>query len=95
MVQYKFDDMAHLLWLFSGAENLSIQAYKVYMFSVLAFVSQLDDPPDEWEAIERRACARLFRGPSCFYYRPNQNREVRGLPKGTDRMPMRTLHQHL
>ena len=34
------------------------------MLSVFAFVAQLDDTPDEWEMVERRACTRLFRGPS-------------------------------
>ena len=43
--------------------NLSLLAYRVYIFPVLQFLVQLDDPPPAWEEHEQFALRKLFPGP--------------------------------
>ena len=42
---------------------LTLQAYQVYVSSVLQFVLQLEDLPENFESQERRACQALLPGP--------------------------------
>jgi len=42
---------------------MTLKAYSVYMATVLLFVGQLEDVPEEFDDIEDRACRKLFTGP--------------------------------
>ena len=42
---------------------LTLLAYRTYIFSVLAFVLQLDRLPSDWAVYEQKACTILFPGP--------------------------------
>ena len=45
---------------------LSLQAYRVYISSVLQFVAQLEDLPPDFLVHEQRACQLLLPGPTCW-----------------------------
>ena len=40
-----------------------MRAYQTNISTVIAFVSQLEAPPENWSDVERQACRLLFRGP--------------------------------
>ena len=44
--------------------HMTLRAYRIYMMSVLLFVTQLEDPPEDFSAREQAACRRLFPGPT-------------------------------
>ena len=60
----KFSTRA-LAWSTSGAGmHLTILAYRVYIASLVRFHAQLDNLPEHWDDVERRALLKLFRGPT-------------------------------
>eukprot|EP00973_Karenia_brevis_P015136 2068664-Karenia_brevis.AAC.1 len=45
---------------------LTLQAYRVYVSSVLQFIAQLEPLPDDFADIERGAVQSLFPGPTAW-----------------------------
>ncbi len=60
----KFQDRAAQWGKLGLGMLLTLQAYQVYVCSVLQFVAQLEDLPAKFEAEERKAVQALFPGPT-------------------------------
>ena len=43
--------------------HMTLRAYKIYVASVLMFVAQFEEAPEEFEDAEKEACRLLFPGP--------------------------------
>ena len=59
----KFSERAKLWGDADGGSMLMISAYKVYVVSVLLFVLQLEDLPQDWKDLERKAAQHILPGP--------------------------------
>ena len=51
----KYLERAKIWRKIGGGLHITLQAYRVYVMSVLTFVAQLVAPPPEWEQTERQA----------------------------------------
>lgn len=43
---------------------MTARAYNTFVASVLSYIIQLEQPPNDWKGIEKRAITNLARGPS-------------------------------
>ena len=62
---------------------LSMDAYKIYICSVLSFVGQLDNLPDNWRDFELKACSALFPGPT-RWITPGCLKELKAMHSGKE-----------
>eukprot|EP00959_Pyramimonas_sp_CCMP1952_P001375 28099-Pyramimonas_sp.AAC.1 len=59
----KFLDRADVWGKVSAGTLHTIEAYKVFVASVVSFILQLDPLPDDFPQLEARALRKLFPGP--------------------------------
>lgn len=84
----KYLERAKIWRKIGGGLHITLQAYRVYVMSVLTFVAQLVAPPPEWEQTERQACQILFPGPTGWMTPPClKGLKLLGMPMELPQLP--------